>query len=121
VRTCDSLGGAEGISTLAHWGVNMIVSTVCSHVTCCHFTWVFPQKLISNTFTCPIDLRHLGTAACQCKDLTSAIDVKMIFLLTGMGMTVVAEGVAGVAEGAGVDVVAGAKGAPPPLMMSTRS
>ena len=30
-------------------------------------------------------------------------------------------GVAGVAEGAGVDVVAGAKGAPPPLMMSTRS
>lgn len=44
----------------------------------------------------------------------------MIFLLTGMGMTVVAEGVAGVAEGAGVGVVAGAKGAPPPLMMSTR-
>ncbi len=37
-----------------------------------------------------------------------------------MGMTAVAEGVAGAAEVAGVGVGAGVKGAPPPLMMSTR-
>ncbi len=54
------------------------------------------------------------------QDLTSALDVKMISLLTGMGMTAVAEGAAGAAEGAGVGVVAGAKEAPLPLMMSTR-
>lgn len=46
--------------------------------------------------------------------------MNIVILLTGMGMTAVAEGAAGVAEGAVVGVGAGAKGAPPPLMMSTR-
>ncbi len=54
------------------------------------------------------------------KDLNSAVGVKTIFLLTGMGMTAVAEGAAGVAEGDGVGVGAGARGAPLPLMMSTK-